>query len=224
MNNIPVITIDGPSAVGKGTVTRRLAEELNWHVLDSGSLYRVLALSVLKQGIVLNDQELLTQVAKNLEIRFAWEDAKINLILDGEVVNEQIRTEKVGNVASKISQYPGVRKALLQLQRDFLTPPGLIADGRDMGTVVFPQAKLKIFLTASMETRAKRRYKELKSQGIDVNLPGIFEEMCLRDTRDSERSVSPLKAATDAIEINTDNCSIEQVVTRCLSLYKGLSG
>lgn len=219
MKDIPVITIDGPSAVGKGTVTKELAAVLKWHVLDSGALYRVVGFAALKHELPLDNEKVLEDLVKTLDFKIEPSGAALNLVLGGVIINEHIRTQAIGSAASLVSQHPRVRLALLKMQRDFLKPPGLVADGRDMGTVVFPNATLKLFLTASIETRAQRRHKELKLKGVNVNLADIFEEVRLRDERDCQRVVSPLKPAADAIEVKTDDLTIKQVVSKCLSLY-----
>ena len=213
---IPVITLDGPGGSGKGTVCLRLASRLGWHILDSGSLYRLTALEALQNHA--EDESQLIEIAKNMEIDYVPDDGHLKVLLKGRDVTDAIRAEQVGARASEIAAIAGVRQALLQRQRAFARPPGLLADGRDMGTVVFPRAKLKIFLTASPEERAKRRYKQLKEKGIDANLPELVAELQARDKRDSERSVAPLKAADDAILLDTTEMNIDDVVNRVLQL------
>ncbi len=213
MNKVPVIAVDGPSGTGKGTICSFLATKLNWHLLDSGALYRVLALSANQQSIALDDEAALASLSETLVL--AFESGKgvegIRVILDGTEVSNEIRTETCGNAASLVAALPAVRDALLVRQRQFRQAPGVIADGRDMGTIVFPDAQLKVFLTASAEERAKRRYKQLKEKGINVNLRGLSADIAERDKRDKERVVSPLKAAEDAIVIDTTGIDIALV-------------
>ena len=220
MPDIPVITVDGPSGTGKGTVCSYLADWLKWHFLDSGALYRVLALAADKRGIHSDDELALEKLAKNLNVEFevAKAGSLVNVILDGKEVNDEIRTETCGNAASVIAPIASVRKALLSRQRAFHKAPGLVADGRDMGTVVFPDATLKIYLTASADERAKRRYKQLKEKGISANLRDLSAEIALRDERDSTRIASPLKPAEDAIVIDTSELDIDTVVAKISGL------
>ena len=213
---VPVITLDGPGGSGKGTVCLRLAGRLGWHILDSGSLYRLTALEALQKHA--DDESQLIEIAEKMEIDYVPDDGRLKVLLKGRDVTDAIRAEQVGARASEIAAIAGVRQALLQRQRAFARLPGLLADGRDMGTVVFPGAKLKIFLTASPEERAKRRYKQLKEKGIDANLPELVAELQARDKRDSERSVAPLKAADDAILLDTTEMNIDDVVNRVLQL------
>ena len=215
---IPVITIDGASGTGKGVVTHAIAKQLNWHLLDSGALYRVLALAAEKHDVALNNELALKDLADHLNVRFLTNELGVppRIILEDENVTDTIRTEKIGNAASKVGTLPAVRTALLDRQRVFREAPGLVADGRDMGTVVFTDAVLKIFLTASPEERAQRRYNQLKGKGINVNLCGLVEELRERDRRDQERTVAPLKPAEDAIIIDTDHLTIVQVVARIM--------
>lgn len=212
---IPVITIDGPSGSGKGTVGELLAKKLEWHFLDSGALYRALALTALKQRINLTDASSLKELAVNLDIEFIL-DCKI--ILKGQDVSREIRTEKCGLAASKVAVLPEIRKVLLKRQRDFRQKPGLVADGRDMGAVVFPDAQLKIFLTASQKERAERRYRQLQEQGINVSLHDVFQDLLNRDRRDELRNVAPLKPASDAKIIDTTKLSIDKVLRKILKL------
>ncbi|OGT40437.1 MAG: cytidylate kinase [Gammaproteobacteria bacterium RIFCSPHIGHO2_12_FULL_38_14] len=213
----PVITIDGASGTGKGVVSQLLAKHLGWKFLDSGALYRVLALAANKHGVALNNEAALEVLAEHLDVQFI---AQVNtipqIILEGEDVTDIIRTEPVGNDASIVAVLPAVRAALLSRQRAFREVPGLVADGRDMGTVIFPDAELKIFLVASPTERAKRRHKQLMERGIDVTLDRLLKELQERDKRDQERIVAPLKPAEDAVCIDTDHLTIEQVVERIL--------
>ncbi|KPJ93641.1 MAG: cytidylate kinase [Gammaproteobacteria bacterium SG8_11] len=218
----PVITIDGPTASGKGTISRLLADRLGWQILDSGALYRLLGLKALRQNVPLDDEPVLAKLALELDIRFSGSalDEEIQVFLDEENVTNEIRTETSGAAASKVAALPKVRTALLDKQRAFRQLPGLIADGRDMGTVVFPDAQVKIFLTASAEERAKRRYNQLIEKGVSVNLSDLFEESAERDKRDSNRSAAPLVAAEDAVELDTSNITAEQAALRVLELYQ----
>jgi len=216
--NAPVICIDGPGGSGKGTLAALLAQRLGWHLLDSGALYRLLALAAQKRGIALDDEAALAELALNLNVLFigAKENQSADILLDGESVGRAIRTEQMGTAASIVAALPAVRAALLARQRVFRQSPGLIADGRDMGTVVFPDAPLKIFLTASAEERARRRYQQLKQAGVAATLAGLLDEIRKRDKRDSERAVAPLKPAVDAIPLDSSALSIEQVLEQIL--------
>jgi len=221
-HSTPVITIDGPTASGKGTIGRLLADRLGWHMLDSGALYRLLGLKALRQQVALDDEPALAQLALELDIHFSGtpQDKEIQVFLDGENVTNEIRTETSGAAASKVAALPKVRSALLDKQRAFRQPPGLIADGRDMGTVVFPDAPVKVFLTASAQERAKRRYNQLIEKGVSVNLSDLFEEIAERDKRDSNRSAAPLVAAEDAVKLDTSDITAEQAALRILELYQ----
>jgi cytidylate kinase len=213
MKRVPVITIDGPGGAGKGTVSHAIARELGWHFLDSGAVYRLLALAALKRGMDLNDRAGLTALAENLDVVFPVEGGDI-VLLDGEDVGREIRTEAVGNAASQIAALTEVRASLLERQRAFRRAPGLVADGRDMGTVVFADAPVKIFLTASVEERARRRYKQLKEKGIDVKLPAVEKEIEERDRRDASRATAPMRPAEDAIVIDTSQLDIPSSIAR----------
>lgn len=214
-----VITIDGPSGSGKGTVAGLLARQLGWNLLDSGALYRLLAFAARNHGIDLTNEEALKTLAAHLDVQFiaASGDHGQRIILEGEEVTDDIRNEQVGAGASQVAALPAVRDALLQRQRAFREAPGLVADGRDMGTVVFPEAPLKIFLTASAEERARRRYLQLKGKVEGVSLPSLLDEIRARDERDMQRAVAPLKPAADAIQLDSTELSIEQVLERILS-------
>lgn len=220
-NDIPVITIDGPSGTGKGTISQSLAKYLGWNFLDSGSLYRILAFALAQKKIDLKNVQQLTKIANELDINFVANDSDVvHTLLDNEDITQAIRSEECANNASIIAAIPEVRAALLQKQRDFLKPPGLVTDGRDMGTVVFPDATLKIFLTASSQERAKRRYYQLQNQGRKVSLEEIEAEITLRDERDMKRPVSPLKPAEDAIILDTTILSREEVFENIVELVK----
>ncbi len=217
---VPVITIDGPTASGKGTITRLLAQRLGWRILDSGALYRLVALAAHKHSIPLDAAGSLQPLAAHLDVEFAVDEGsgEIVTLLEGEDVTQDLRSETCGNAASQVAQIARVREALLARQRAFREPPGLVADGRDMGTVVFPDAVLKIFLTASAEERASRRYNQLKDKGLGVTMRGLLDEIAERDTRDRERTASPLVAAEDAVELDTSELTIDEVVDRLWSL------
>lgn len=211
MSDVAVVTIDGPSGSGKGTVAQRLAKKLGWHYLDSGAIYRVLAQAALKHDVDFSDHVALTELATTLDVTFSLEESDLKVWLEGEDVSLAIRSETAGNAASKVAAVPAVRAALLQRQRDFRQAPGLVTDGRDMGTVVFPDAPFKIFLTASAEERGIRRHKQLKEKGIESNLSDLIAEIAERDKRDSERSVAPLKPADDAFILDSTELGIEAV-------------
>lgn len=220
MDKAPVITVDGPSGTGKGTICGLLAKKLNWHLLDSGALYRVVALAAEQQSMNLDNEKALAKLAACLDLRFEnkgiGED--IAVIYEGKDISRAIRTEKCGNAASLVAALVTVRESLLGRQREFRQLPGLIADGRDMGTIVFPDAELKVFLTASPAERAERRYKQLIGKGINVNLRDLSADIAERDKRDKERVVSPLIPAEDAIVIDTTKSDIEAVNKQILSL------
>jgi cytidylate kinase len=220
INNIPVVTVDGPSGSGKGTVAMRLAEDLGWHFLDSGALYRLVAVAALDRGIDSADEKALGNVAASLDVNFGVSVDGMVILLDGNYITGRLRSEDVSIFASKISAFPAVRSALVKRQRAFRKAPGLVADGRDMGTVIFPDAVLKIFLTASAEARAQRRYKQLKEKGENVNLSRLFRDIKKRDERDSSRALSPLKPADDAHVIDSTGMAIEEVVKKIHKLLE----
>jgi CMP/dCMP kinase len=213
----PVVAIDGPSGSGKGTISRGLAVRLGWHFLDSGALYRLVAVAALQRGVALDDTEGLVAVALAMEPRFARPADPERVFLRTSDVTAALRTENAGEAASRVAAIPAVREALLERQRAFAIPPGLVADGRDMGTIVFPQATLKVFLTASSEERAVRRHKQLKEKGIDVSLPDLSWDIAQRDARDASRIVAPLKPAPDAREIDSTSLTPEEVIARILN-------
>ncbi len=206
-----VITIDGPSGSGKGSLAVSLARELGLHILDSGAIYRLAALKALNQQVQLENEAQVVAEIEDLDIRFATGDELTIPYLDDVDVSQQIRSEQAGAAASVIAAHPAVRRQLLQVQRDFFQPPGLVADGRDMGTVVFPQAKIKIFLLASAEVRAKRRYNQLINMGLSANIADLLEEIEARDERDRNRSVSPLVPASDAVVVDSSTLDRDQV-------------
>lgn len=213
-HSTPVITVDGPGGSGKGTLSGMLAARLGWHLLDSGALYRLLAFAAQKRGTDLADEQALVELAANLDVQFIAdaEGGEQRIMLEGDDVSRSIRTETVGAGASRVAALPAVRQALLARQQAFRETPGLVADGRDMGTVVFPDAQLKIFLTASPEIRAERRYRQLLEKGETASLAGLLDEINARDERDMNRSVAPLRPAEDAVLIDSSHMSIENVL------------
>jgi CMP/dCMP kinase len=208
----PVLAVDGPGGAGKGTLCRRVAERLGWRLLDSGALYRLVAVAAAEAEAALDDEARLAALARDLPASFAGE----RVYLGDRDVTDEIRSEACGDRASRVASLPSVRTALIGLQRSFRRPPGLVADGRDMGTVIFPDAELKVFLTASADERAMRRYKQLKEKGFDVNLRGLSEEVAARDRRDAERAVAPLRPAPDARVIDSTAMAIDEVVAAVL--------
>jgi CMP/dCMP kinase len=215
----PIVTIDGPSGSGKGTISRAVAKKVGWHLLDSGALYRLVALAGANAGVERDDAGRHAWIARQMQVEFGVAtDGGERVRLDGSDVTGQIRSEQAGQGASRVAAWPQVREALLARQRAFARPPGLVADGRDMGTVVFPSADLKIFLTAQAEERALRRHKQLKDKGSDVSLPALSREIAERDLRDQTREVAPLRPAPDACMIDSTGLSVESVVGRVLEL------
>jgi len=223
---VKIITVDGPSGSGKGTVSRILAKQLGFHYLDSGALYRLLGLVAVRHGIDIGLNSDLTHLAENMDVRFeALSNGHNRVLLEGEDVTQELRTEETGALASKVAAIPSVRDALLTRQQQFAKSPGLVADGRDMGTKVFPKAQLKVFLTASIEERASRRYKQLLEQGENVSLRALEEQVRSRDERDMNRKASPLAIAKDAVEVDTSDISVKQAVDRLqnLAILRGIA-
>jgi len=217
-NTIPVIAVDGPSASGKGSVAEKVADYLGYHYLDSGAIYRILAFAAYKAGVDWSDEQALGELASRLVIDFKESE----VFLDGDRVSEAIRSEAMGRGASEVAVHPSVRSALLLLQQNFRKAPGLVADGRDMASVVFPDAKLKIFLTASTEIRAKRRHLQLINRGLTANYQAILDDLTQRDLRDSQRSAAPLKQMPDALLLNTTEQSIQEAVDFILNAYQNI--
>lgn len=217
---VPVITVDGPGGSGKGTVSVRLARHLGWHFLDSGALYRLVAAAAMDRGIAATDEESLGALARDLDVTFVIGGDEVIILLNGKQINERLRSEAVGTFASCVAAISFVRRALIESQRAFRRAPGLVADGRDMGTVIFPDAELKIFLTASVQERANRRYKQLKGKGENVTLSRLFRDIEKRDHRDRTRAIAPLKPAEDAYTIDSTDLSIDEVLQRILFLLE----
>jgi cytidylate kinase len=219
---VPVLTLDGPSGSGKGTIARAVADRLGWHLLDSGALYRAVGYAATQAGMDLNDDAALARCAEAVDIGFRdpGDGGETRVLVNGLDATDALRTETAGTAASAIAAIPAVRKALVARQLAFRKPPGLVADGRDMGTVIFPDAAHKVFLTASAEERAQRRYKQLKEKGLEVTLPGLLHEIEARDARDAARAVSPLKPAADAVLVDTTGTPIPEVVAKVLSLLQ----
>ena len=219
---IPVLTIDGPSGVGKGTVSNIVANELKWHILDSGAIYRAFALAASKRDLLPENTEELLELASNLELKFVSSSLNndLEIYLDNQEVSSELRTEKTAELASKFAMIGSLRESLLIRQRDFRKPPGLVADGRDMGTVVFEDAPYKVFLTANVEERAKRRLKQLHQKGITGNISHTLEDVKKRDERDASRKHSPLKPSKEALIIDTSDLTVSEVVTKVMALVK----
>ena len=217
-SHAPVVTIDGPSGSGKGTIAKLVADKLGYALLDSGALYRLTALAALNSGVELSDEPRLAELAANLNIRFDIANGEVSAVLDGNDVSRDIRMERVSMAASRVAAVPAVREALLQRQRDFRAPPGLVADGRDMGTTVFPDAPVKIFLTASAEERARRRFAQLQGRGVSVSLRDLLEDIRARDDRDMNRAASPLAPAQDAVVLDSTDIDIDGVLQKVLDL------
>jgi cytidylate kinase len=220
--NAPVITIDGPGGSGKGTIAQKVAQTLSWHLLDSGALYRLVALAASNHGVSLDNEESLQILAENMDVQFLVEDPEqpIKVVLEGDIVTKDIRSEEIGHDASRVAALPSVRAGLLQRQHDFREMPGLVADGRDMGTVVFPDAQLKVFLTASAEERAQRRFKQLQGKGMSANLADLQAAIQSRDEQDMNRAVAPLVPANDAIVIDSTVMTIDEVYAELMSHAK----
>lgn len=215
-SHTPIVTVDGPSGAGKGTLCMLIADKLGYKLLDSGAIYRVLALAAIHHGVDLTSEEALVLLATHLDVQFVAEGDLVNVILEGENVSRDLRKEETGMAASKVAALPRVREALLRRQRAFAQDPGLVADGRDMGTVVFPEAQVKIFLDASAEERAHRRMKQLQLKGLDVRFDDLLSEIQERDDRDRNRPVAPLRPAEDALVLDSTSMNIDEVVKKAL--------
>lgn len=222
MKNV-IITVDGPSGTGKGTLCYALANKLGFDFLDSGAIYRITALAAVKKKVNLEDEEALADIGRNLNVQFVPNQGEVSVILDNENVGDQIRTAEAGQNASKIAAFPKVREALLQRQRDFASKKGLVADGRDMGTIVFPEAQVKLFLDASAEERAKRRVKQLQLKGFNANFEQILDEIKERDYRDRNRAVAPLIPAKEALVLDSTHLSIDEVIKQALDYISSKS-
>ena len=218
MHPIPVVTVDGPSGAGKGTLSALIAEKLGWHLLDSGAIYRVLAVAAMHHDLPVDDESAVVPLASGLDVSFEIDKEQRRVVLEGEDVTDDIRTEEVGAVASQIASLARVREALLRRQRAFQQDPGLVADSRDMGTVVFPDANVKLFLAASAEARAERRYNQLKDKGLDVNIARLLTDIKARDDRDANRSIAPLVPAEDAVVIDSTDLDINQVFESAMEI------
>lgn len=221
-DTVPVLTIDGPSGAGKGTISSHVADALGWYLLDSGALYRAVGYAASVAEHDFSDEEAIVHCAEStrIEFRSGERGQGVHVIVNGHDASDELRTETCGAAASAVARYPGVRQALLDKQRELRKPPGLVADGRDMGTVIFPDAPFKVFLTASAAERAQRRYKQLKAKGLEVTLAGLLEEIQVRDARDASRAVAPLKPADDALLVDTTGMSIDAVVEKVLALVQ----
>ncbi len=217
---IPVLTIDGPSGAGKGAVSAGVARRLGWNALDSGAVYRAVAANALEKGVAAEDADRLVELCRKLPLSFEAGDSSIVVFLDGHPVDDRLRQEDVSVMSSKVASLPAVRAALLDLQRSFRCLPGLVADGRDMGTVVFPDAQIKVFLDASVEERARRRYKQLKEKGEDVKFLRLFRDLEARDRRDRERPVSPTVPAVDAVIVDSTDMTLDEVIEKVLSVVR----
>lgn len=214
----PVLAVDGPGGAGKGTVCRAVTAAMGWHLLDSGAIYRALAVAAGRRGIDADQPDTLAALARGLDVVFAPRDTgEVRVYVDGADVTDELRNETAGELASRVAAVPSARDALLERQRGFRQPPGLVADGRDMGTVVFPDATLKVFLTATAEERARRRHKQLNDQGVHVSFSALVDEIAVRDERDRNRAVAPLVPAADAVTVDTTGVAVETVVQRVLN-------